>query len=103
MSEPTSLMPISQQVVALSGTSAQSVALSTGNLGAAGTWSRVRVVSTVDAWVAFGTNPTAVAASGTASIYMPAGVVEYFNLLDTYKIAGILASGTGTLSIAVCA
>jgi len=100
VAEPTSLMPTSQQVVALSGTSAQSGALSTGNLGAAGTFSRVRIVATENAWVAFGTNPTAAAASGTASIYMPAGVVEYFNVPDGYKVAGI---GSGTLSVAICA
>lgn len=58
----------------------------------------VRVVSTTNCWVTFGTAPTASAAAG--SIYLPAGVVEYFHVSPGQKLAAIQDSGSGTLSLA---
>ena len=49
------------------------------------TTSCVRIVASADCYVAFGTNPTAT----TDSVYLPAGVVEYFFVPkgQSYKIA----------------
>lgn len=45
----------------------------------------VRLVSKTDAYIAFGTNPTATA----SSMLLPAGVVEYFRVeqSSSYKVA----------------
>lgn len=58
----------------------------------------VRLFSTVDAWVCFGTNPTAVAESST-SLFLPGGIVEYFEIRGDEKIAVIQASTAGKLYI----
>lgn len=54
----------------------------------------IRLFSTVDAWVSFGTNPTAVV-EGAASMFLPGGIVEYFEIKEGEKLAVIrnLASG----------
>lgn len=58
----------------------------------------VRLFATVDTWVHFGANPTAVT-TGT-SIYLPAGVVEYFGCAGSDKIAALAATAaTGNLYI----
>ena len=58
----------------------------------------VRLFSTVDAWVAFGTNPTA-AVEGATSVFMPGGVVEYFEIRSDEKIAVIRNSASGKLYV----
>lgn len=105
MSEPTSLRVDSAETVALSTTTAPSSAIGTAITNPSGNQADsdtriVRVVSTADVWLEFGSAPVAVAESAGA-VYLPAGLVEYFRILAGYKIAGILASGTGSLNIAV--
>jgi len=56
----------------------------------------VRLFSTVDAWVSFGSNPTAVA-EGATSMFLPAGIVEYFEIRADEKIAVIQNSTSGKL------
>jgi hypothetical protein len=46
----------------------------------------IRLFSTVDAWVSFGANPTAVI-EGALSMFLPGGVVEYFEIKQGEKIA----------------
>lgn len=98
--QPTSLRPITYAVVALTTSSAQSSALGTANAGIPNVLQRVRCVCDVDCWIAEGSNPTA-NTNGTASMFLPAGTVEYFNVPLGNKIAGIVASGTGTLSLTI--
>lgn len=101
MAEPTSLKYVSSEVVALTTTSAPCVAaIGTANTAQPNYVEVVRLCSTVDCWIAFGSAPVAVAASGAASILLPAGVVEYFDIPAGQKVAGIVASGTGSLSVA---
>jgi hypothetical protein len=98
--QPTSLRPITPAVVALTTTSEQSSALGAANAGLPSVLQRVRVVATVDCWIAEGSNPTA-ASNGTASLFLPAATVEYFNVPLGNKIAGVVADGTGTLSVTI--
>jgi hypothetical protein len=58
----------------------------------------VRLFSTVDAWVSFGSNPTA-AIEGATSVFMPGGVVEYFEIRADEKIAVIRNVGSGKLYV----
>ena len=58
----------------------------------------VRLFSTVDAWVSFGANPTA-AIEGATSVFMPGGVVEYFEIKSDEKIAAIRNVGSGKLYV----
>ena len=58
----------------------------------------VRLFSTVDAWVSFGANPTA-AVEGATSVFMPGGVVEYFEIKSDEKISVIRNSASGKLYI----
>jgi len=58
----------------------------------------VRLFSTVDAWVSFGSNPTA-AVEGATSVFMPGGVVEYFEIRTDEKIAVIRNVGSGKLYV----
>jgi len=78
--------------VSVSGTSAQSAAIS----GGSGPYELIRLVSTTNCHVEFGTNPTAT----TNSAYLPAGVVEYFKVNTGEKVAAIQNSSSGTLHIA---
>jgi hypothetical protein len=66
------------QVLAGSGTSAQSTAFSDASI--------VRISSLSDVYLAAGTNPTAVTGSSTL---FPGGNVEYFRIGSNEKIAGI--------------
>ena len=59
----------------------------------------IRVVSTSACWIAFGAAPVAVS-SGAASIFLPAGLPEYFWVLPGEKIAVIQDSAAGVLNIA---
>lgn len=58
----------------------------------------VRLFSTVDAWVSFGANPIAVA-EGPSSMFLPGGIVEYFEIRLDEKIAVIQATTSGNLYI----
>jgi len=58
----------------------------------------VRLFSTVDAWVAFGSNPTA-AVEGSSSLFLPGGVVEYFERKEGEKLAVIRNTASGKLYI----
>lgn len=53
----------------------------------------VRLVSTVDCYVAFGSTPTAT----TSSMFLPAKIPEYFVCATTDKIAVLEATGAGSL------
>jgi hypothetical protein len=59
----------------------------------------VRLVATSDCWISFGAAPTAVA-SGTSSIFLPAGVPEYFWVYPGEKVAVIQNAAAGSLNIA---
>lgn len=70
--------------------SAQSSAISAGN-------KIVRLVSTIDSYIAIGSNPTAT----SASLYLVAGVPEFFAVTAGEKIAALRVGGSdGVLSIA---
>lgn len=56
----------------------------------------VRIATDTACYILFGSAPTA--AAGT-SIYMPAGRVEYFEVVAGEKVAVIQASAGGTLCI----
>lgn len=101
MSDPTSLEITagSAQVVALTTANAASAAIGTANPGQPSYNTVVRLVSTADVWVTVGVTPVSVAATAPAWL-LPAGVVEYVEVPLGHKVAGILASGTGSLSIA---
>lgn len=58
----------------------------------------VRVTSTTNCWISFGSSPTAAMASN--SIYLPANSAEYFYVLPGEKIAVIQDTAAGTLNIA---
>lgn len=100
MAEPTSMtLKAAPEVVSLSTTSAQSAAQGTANTGQPDFVETVRCVADVDVWLELGADPTAVAATAPAFL-LPAGVVEYFDVPAGQKIAGVLVSGTGKLSLA---
>jgi hypothetical protein len=56
---------------------------------AATTKSHVRVVGDAAHWIAFGANPDATVTTGR--YYLPSGVVEYFELDATQKVAAVTA------------
>jgi hypothetical protein len=99
MAEPTSMSILSAPaVLTLSAASAQSAAISpAANTGQPVGVTTCRLVSTIDVWLALGTNPTAIVATA-GSMLLPAGIVEYIDVPFGYKIAGI-AAGAGSLSI----
>lgn len=84
------IFPGTSQKVATTGTSAQSAALSSRT-------NLVRVYADADMFLAFGANPTAVA-DGT-NLFLAAGVVEYFGVTPSDKIAAIQATAAGNLYI----
>jgi hypothetical protein len=85
--------PASSQTLTIGSGSIQSAPWQSSN-----STTYVRVVATGGCWLAFGTNPTA-AASGATSIYLPAGVPEYFWVSYGEKIAVIQDTGAGLLNI----
>jgi hypothetical protein len=103
--------PYSAQNVAIGAASAQSAAFSasTATVGTyapdgtqfttTNTTTHVRVVATSACWIAFGSNPVAVA-SGSSSIYLPAFTPEYFWVNRGEKIAVIQDAASGNLNIA---
>jgi len=58
----------------------------------------IRVVSTVACWISFGTNPVA-ALRSTSSMYMPAGLPEYFWVTVGEQLAVIQDSAAGFLYV----
>lgn len=81
------LRPGAGQNVAVSGGNAQSAVIGS---------SVVRLCSTTDCRIAFGSDPTAI----STSLYLPAGAVEYFRAnRGTDKIGVIQVSAGGTLNI----
>lgn len=77
-------------VVAYTTTSVQSVAVPS-NI------TEIRVVCTSNAWINIGVNPTATA--GDNSLYMPAGLVEYFHVSPGQLVAVIQDSAAGNLCV----
>ena len=86
------ITPGTLQTVAFTGTSAQSSAFQ-------GSTNIIRVCASQDCFILFGASPTAT----TSSIFMPAGVVEYFSVTPGQKVAAIQSSVAGTLYIAEAA
>lgn len=76
-------------VVAVSGTSAQSAALDTAE---------IQLVSTTNCWLKFGTNPTAVA-STDANQYLPANVIWTIKWVPGDKVGVIQDSASGYLTV----
>lgn len=76
-------------VVAISGTSAQSTAMPTGE---------IQLVSTTNCWIKFGTNPTAVANTDTNQ-YLPANVIWTIKWQPGDKVAVIQDSAAGYLTV----
>ena len=74
--------------ISVSGTSAQSAAIST-------TTGYVRLFSTTLCHIRFGSNPTAT----TSNMPLAANVPEYFQITPGQKIAAIQNSASGTLYI----
>lgn len=58
----------------------------------------IRLFSTVDAWVSFGSNPTAVV-EGASSMFLPGGILEYFEIKNGEKLAVIRNTASGKLYI----
>lgn len=83
--------PGASQAIAVGAASIQASAFTSGV-------TIIRLFSTVDAWVCFGTNPTAVA-EGASSMFLPSGIVEYFEIKAGEKIAVIQNSSPGKLYV----
>lgn len=77
-------------VVAYTGTAGQSVVVP-ANIH------DVRIVCTSNAWITIGTDPTATAADN--SLYMPAGVVEYFHITPGQKVSAVQDSAGGNMVV----
>ena len=91
----------SEQIQALPLGSTQTISVTSSSAAnstafAAGT-TAVRVVSTTDCHIIFGTSPTAT----TSTAYLPANQVEYFKVPvpGTSKLAAIRANADGTLYV----
>lgn len=78
--------------IVVNATSAQSAAFG-------GQTREVRIVSTTNCHLNFGTNPTA-AATDNNGIYLPANVVEYFHVNPGQKVAVVRDTADGVLSVA---
>jgi len=85
------ISPGNSQVLTVGAASVQAAAFTEGV-------TIVRLFSTVDAWVSFGANPTALA-EGSASLFLPGGIVEYFQLGTGEKLAVIRSSASGKLYV----
>lgn len=85
------ISPGVSQAVTVGASSVQAAAPSSGV-------SIVRLFCTVDAWVAFGTDPTA-AIEGASSLFLPGGVVEYFEIKTGEKLAVIRNTASGKLYV----
>lgn len=76
-------------VVAVSGTSAQSIAFA---------GPEVQLVATVNCWLKFGTNPTAVAGTD-ANQYFPANTIWTIKWVPGDKVAVIQDSASGFITV----
>lgn len=85
-----SIVPGLGQPISFTGTSAQGTAFAAGTTVA-------KFFPTADCWVQFGASPTATAAA--PSIFLPAGIVEYFGVTAGQKVAVIQNAGAGTLHV----
>jgi len=104
--------PATTQNITTSGSSQQSAVFAQGPTGfnynpdgtpttQANNTTHIRVVCSQAAWIAFGSNPTAVVGGATGtSIFIPAGVPEYFYVNRGDRLAVIQDSASGTLNIA---
>lgn len=84
------IVPGVSQTITTSGSSTQSALLQNAT-------SIVRLFSTTDCFVAFGTNPTAT----TSSLFLPGGIIDYVGIPEQqkYKIAAIQSTAAGKLYI----
>ena len=82
------IYPGTSQKITTSGSSQQSSAFSSNT-------TIVRLFSTQDCYVAFGTNPTAT----SSSMFLPAGIVEYFGVTESSKLAVLQVTSSGILYI----
>ena len=89
-SEQIQALPLgsTQTISVTSSSAANSTAFANGTTA-------VRVVSTTDCHIIFGTSPTAT----TSTAYLPANQVEYFKADEGDKIAAIRANADGTLYV----
>ena len=55
----------------------------------------VRIVTTTDAFIAFGSAPTAT----TADVYIPQNTIEYFTINPGEKVSAVQLSSGGTLYV----
>lgn len=78
--------------ITVNATSAQSAAFGTST-------TEVRIVSTTNCHISFGTSPTA-AATDSNGFYLPAGVVEYFHVTPGQKLAVVRDTADGVLCVA---
>lgn len=87
-SEPSwqAIIPGASQVVAFTGSSAQSVALAAAT-------TLIRVTSNQDCFLAFGSNPTAT----NTAFFLPAGAVDYLGVTPGTKVAALQATAGGNL------
>lgn len=84
------LYPGNNQTVNVSSSSTQSSAFGADA-------SIVRLFSTKDCWVRFGTNPTVTAGSNALDIFVPGGIIQFFGVVGSQKLAVIRTSSDGTL------
>lgn len=82
------IFPGTSQRLAVGGSSNQSAAFGE-------TTGMIRLSPTTDCFVAFGANPTAT----NASLFLPAGSVEYFGVSPGEKIACLQVSTAGHLNV----
>lgn len=82
------IVPSASQSISTSGASTQSTQFS-------GTTTIIRIFCTQDTFIAFGSNPTA--NTSGSSLFMPGGIVEYFGVTPSTKIAVIQSSMSGTV------
>jgi len=58
----------------------------------------IRIVSTVNCWISFGTAPVA-AKSGSTSMFIPAGIPEYFWVRPGERVGVLGDAATGALYV----
>lgn len=100
--------PALSQTLTISGTTAPSAAFSVGTpnrynddgtpANAKNNTTHIRLVSTTNCWVVFGTTPVAVA-SAVNALLLPAYTPEYFWVLPGEKVAAIQDTAGGVLNI----
>lgn len=97
------LRPVTQQatggyvteVIIASGTSQQSAVMPEGTIA-------VRLVATEPQYIEIGVDPVAVApvdSTSTGSLYLPAGIAEFFAIAPNEKVAVLQGTAAGNLFI----